>query len=94
MLWFEILVVLSLVLLNGFFAMSELAVVSARRARLQGLAEDGKRGAKIALALQADPTRFLSTVQIGITLIGVLERFPFIWNHSPRWRCSSGTRGV
>ncbi len=72
MLWFEILVVLGLVVLNGFFAMSELAVVSARRARLQGMAESGRHGARVALALQADPTRFLSTVQIGITLIGVL----------------------
>jgi putative hemolysin len=72
MLWFEILVVLGLVALNGYFAMSELAVVSARRARLQAMADGGRRGARIALALQADPTRFLSTVQIGITLIGVL----------------------
>ncbi len=72
MLWLEILVVLGLVVLNGFFAMSELAVVSARRARLQRMAEQGSRGAGTALALQADPTRFLSTVQIGITLIGVL----------------------
>jgi putative hemolysin len=72
MIWFELLVVIGLVLLNGFFAMSELAVVSARRARLQQLAEQGRRGARTALGLQEEPTRFLSTVQIGITLIGVL----------------------
>ena len=72
MLWFELLVVVGLVLLNGLFAMSELAVVSARRARLQGLADSGRRGARVAIELQADPTRFLSTVQVGITLIGVL----------------------
>ncbi|MFO1070170.1 MAG: hemolysin family protein [Geminicoccaceae bacterium] len=72
MIAFELLVVLGLVLLNGFFAMSELAVVSARRARLQQLADSGRAGAKAALALQAEPTRFLSTVQVGITLIGVL----------------------
>ncbi|HMR33711.1 MAG TPA: hemolysin family protein [Geminicoccaceae bacterium] len=72
MLWFEILVVIGLVVLNGLFAMSELAVVSARRARLQGLADAGNRGARTAIELQSDPTRFLSTVQVGITLIGVL----------------------
>jgi putative hemolysin len=72
MLWLEILVVLGLIVLNGYFAMSELAVVSARRARLQGMADAGSGGARTALGLQADPTRFLSTVQIGITLIGVL----------------------
>lgn len=72
MLWFEFFVVVGLVLLNGLFAMSELAVVSARRARLQSLADAGHRGARTAIELQADPTRFLSTVQVGITLIGVL----------------------
>jgi putative hemolysin len=72
MIWLELLVILGLVLLNGVFAMSELAMVSARRARLQYLADQGRTGAKTALALKADPTRFLSTVQVGITLIGVL----------------------
>lgn len=67
----ELLIVILLIFLNGFFAMSELAVVSARRARLLPLAEEGKRGARAALALNADPGRFLSTVQIGITLIGI-----------------------
>lgn len=65
------LIVVLLIFVNGFFAMSELAVVSARRARLQSLAEDGDGGAKKALALAEDPTNFLSSVQVGITLVGV-----------------------
>ncbi len=69
---FEILVVLVLVVLNGFFAMSELAVVSARPARLEALARKGGRGARLALALSRDPGRMLSTVQIGITLVGIV----------------------
>jgi putative hemolysin len=68
----EILTVLGLVLLNGYFAMSELAVVSARPARLEGLARKGGRGARLALALARDPGRMLSTVQIGITLVGII----------------------
>jgi putative hemolysin len=60
------------VLLNGYFAMSELAVVSARPARLEALARKGGRGARLALALARDPGRMLSTVQIGITLIGIV----------------------
>jgi len=68
----EVLIILLLILLNGFFAMSELAVVSVRRARLQAMAEQGRRGARAALALADEPGRFLSTVQIGITLIGIL----------------------
>ena len=64
--------VFGLVLVNAFFALSELAIVSARRARLQSLAEQGSRGARVALALADDPNRFLSTVQIGITLVGIL----------------------
>lgn len=69
----ELAAVLFLILLNGFFAMSELAVVSARKIRLQQMAEEGRRGAAAALLLQEDPSRFLSTVQIGITLIGVIN---------------------
>lgn len=60
-----------LFVLNGFFAMSELAIVSSRRSRLQGLAEQGVRGARQALKLTEDPTGFLSTVQVGITLVGI-----------------------
>lgn len=68
----ELGLVLFLILLNGFLAMSELAVVSARRARLQAMAASGVRGAATALRLASNPGRFLSTVQIGITLVGVL----------------------
>jgi putative hemolysin len=68
----EIALVFGLILLNGFFAMSELAIISARRARLQQRADAGSRGARVALELSDNPTRFLSTVQIGITLIGIL----------------------
>jgi putative hemolysin len=67
-----ILVLLILILINGFFAMSEMALVSARRTRLQAAAEHGKSGARSALALLEDPTTFLSAIQIGITLIGIL----------------------
>ncbi len=69
---FEICVVLGLVLLNAFFAMSELAIVSARRARLKPLADRGHRGARMTLKLQQDPTQFLATVQFGITLVGIV----------------------
>ncbi len=72
MLWREIGVILLLLLLNGFFAMSEMALVSSKRSRLQALAEQGKSGAKSALALLEDPTTFLSAIQIGITLIGLV----------------------
>jgi len=72
MLWLQIAVVFLLILLNGFFAMAEMAVVSARKARLQHAAELGREGARVALELKRDPGRFLSTVQIGITVISVL----------------------
>ncbi len=68
----ELIILLVLVLLNGVFSMSEMAVVSSRQARLQQRAEDGDLGARQALELAEKPTRFLSTVQIGITLIGTL----------------------
>jgi putative hemolysin len=67
----ELLFVAFLILLNGFFAMSELAVMSSRRARLEHMAKEKVRGARAALGLIDDPTRFLSTVQVGITLVGV-----------------------
>ncbi len=70
--WFDCVIIVALVALNGVFAMSELAVVSSRRPRLEAMARAGRRGARAALALSADPGRFLSTVQIGITLIGIL----------------------
>lgn len=70
---FEILIVLALILVNGVLAMSELALVSSRGARLQVMADNGSRGAAIAMRLAADPGKFLSSVQIGITLVGVLS---------------------
>lgn len=70
--WLDVAIIAALVMLNGLFAMSELAIVSARRARLQAMAENHKAGARTALRLAADPGRFLSTVQIGITLIGIV----------------------
>ncbi|MCB0013790.1 MAG: HlyC/CorC family transporter, partial [Anaerolineales bacterium] len=69
---FEIALVLLLIVLNGLFAMSELALVSARPIRLQQMAQQGNRGAVVALELADSPNRFLSTVQVGITLIGIL----------------------
>jgi putative hemolysin len=69
----EILFLVALILFNGVFAMSEIALVTARRARLARLAEDGDPAAAAALKLHDDPTRFLSTVQIGITSIGILN---------------------
>jgi putative hemolysin len=68
----EILLLLGLILLNGVFSMSEIALVSARKARLEAQANKGNKRAKEALELASHPDRFLSTVQIGITLIGIL----------------------
>jgi putative hemolysin len=68
----EILIILLLILANGLFAMAEMAIVSARKARLQQRAESGDAGAAVALELAEEPDDFMSTVQIGITLIGVL----------------------
>jgi putative hemolysin len=68
----EIAVLVLLILLNGWFAMSEMAILSSRRSRLAARAADGSKAAKTAMALAGNPGRFLSTVQIGITLIGVL----------------------
>ena len=71
--WFELAIVFGLILLNGFFALAEMAVVSSRRIRLQQMAEEGNKGAGQALALANRPGRFLSAVQVGITLIGILS---------------------
>jgi len=68
----EVLIILLLVLFNGFLAASEMAIVSSRKVRLRQRAEAGDAGARAALALANDPSRFLSTVQIGITMIGIL----------------------
>src|SRR5580658_3604677 len=72
MLTLSLAIVLLLILVNGFFAMAEIALVSARPARLQALVADDSAGAKAALELKADPSRLLATVQIGITIIAVL----------------------
>jgi putative hemolysin len=69
---FEIILIVLLLVLNGVFAMSEIAVVSARKARLQQKADEGSAGARRALELAEEPGRFLATVQIGITLVGIL----------------------
>lgn len=68
----ELFLILLLFLANGVFAMSEIAIVTARRGRLEGLADAGDRRARAALELASEPTQFLSTVQVGITLIGIL----------------------
>ena len=73
MLYFELGIVTILIVINGLLSMSELAVVSSRPARLAALAERSVKGSRRALALASDPGKFLSTVQIGITLIGVLS---------------------
>jgi putative hemolysin len=69
---FEIGILAFLILLNGIFALAELAIVSARRERLQTLVDDGNKGAAIALRMSQEPTALLSTAQVGITLIGIL----------------------
>src|SRR5438270_916413 len=72
MLTLNLLIVFLLILLNGFFAMAEIALVSARPARLQPYAERGSAGARAALELKSNPSRLLATVQIGVTVIAVL----------------------
>jgi putative hemolysin len=71
--WSDLAILAGLILLNGVFSMSELAIVSARTAQLRMAAERGSGAAKTALALAADPGKFLSTVQIGITLVGIVN---------------------
>jgi putative hemolysin len=70
--WIDCLIIFALIALNGVFAMSELAIVSARRPRLEAMVRKGSKGAARAILLSSDPGRFLSTVQIGITLIGII----------------------
>jgi Cyclin M transmembrane N-terminal domain len=91
----QITVIVLLTLINGLFAMSETALVSSRKARLKQRAEAGDRGARTAMQLADSPNRFLSTVQIGISLVGVLagafrgrrspDRWPMPCGQSPRW---------
>ncbi len=73
MIWFQVVLLLLLIMLNGLFAMSELAIVSSRTSRLQQRVDANKRGAQTALELAESPNRFLATVQVGITLIGVIS---------------------
>jgi putative hemolysin len=73
MLFVELAIIAALIAINGFLAMTEIALVSSRPARLSALAEQGVAGARQAALLAADPARFLSTVQIGITLVGILS---------------------
>lgn len=69
----EIFILLGLILLNGLFAMTEIALVTSRKARLMKLASEGSRSAEVALNIAEDPTKFLSTIQIGITSISILN---------------------
>lgn len=69
----EVIILVGLILINGFFAMSEISLVTARKARLQGLIDSGDKAARIAVQLGSEPTKFLSTIQIGITAIGMLS---------------------
>ncbi|MFD1769828.1 hemolysin family protein [Sphingobacterium suaedae] len=71
----EIFIILALIILNGILSASEISIVSSRKARLQAAADKNNKSAKIALALKENPNQFLSTVQIGITLIGILTGF-------------------
>ena len=71
--WTDLLIIVCLIVLNGVFAMSELAIVSARTASLRSAAQAGSKGAEVAIDLAAEPGRFLSTVQIGITLISIIS---------------------
>ncbi|RVT92899.1 hemolysin family protein [Sphingomonas crocodyli] len=71
--WLDLAIIIALIALNGVFAMSELAIVSSRKPRLEAMARAGRTGARRAVELAADPGKFLSTVQIGITLIGILS---------------------
>lgn len=71
--WFDVVVLFLLIGLNGWFALSEIALVTSRRVRLQVMEEERTQGASRAIALNADPTRALSTIQVGITSIGILS---------------------
>jgi putative hemolysin len=94
MLYIELAIVIVLILINGLLALAELAIVSSRRARLRALVDREVIGSRRALALASDPGRFLSTVQIGITLVGVLSGAFLeprsgcvLQNGLPTWAC-------
>lgn len=69
----DVFIIFFLIILNGFFAMSEIAVVSAKKTKLETERKKGNKGAEKALKLQSDPDSFLSSVQVGITLIGIVN---------------------
>jgi hypothetical protein len=89
MLYVELAIIVALILINGLLALAELAVVSSRRARLQALVDRDVIGSRRALALASDPGRFLSTVQVGITLVGVLSG---AFSGRPQWTGGSRFR--
>ncbi|MSZ17281.1 MAG: DUF21 domain-containing protein, partial [Actinobacteria bacterium] len=68
----EIILLFSLILINGVLAMSEVALLTSKRAKLSAMASRGKKSAEVAIRISEDPTQFLSTIQIGITSIGLL----------------------
>src|SRR5262245_44555402 len=70
--WFEVGIIFLLILANGFFSGSEIAIISVRRSRIDQLVEEGKKSAQIVARLKDDSDRFLATVQIGVTLVGSL----------------------
>ncbi len=72
MLWMELIIILILIFLNGFFSMSEIAIISSRKPILNQRAKNGNKGAKTAIELSDSPNRFLSSIQVGITTIGIL----------------------
>lgn len=92
----EIALLFFLILLNGAFAMSEIALVTARKARLQKFLEEGDKGAEAAVELGQEPTRFLSTVQIGITAIGIMNGIvgeAFLSQPVAEWLQGLGVKG-
>ena len=70
--WFELVLIFFLILANGFFAASEIAIIATRKTRIDSLVEKGVRSATLLARLKDDPDRFLATVQIGVTLVGTL----------------------
>ena len=82
--WFDILILVSLIGMNGAFALSEVALITSRRARLQHMDEESVPGARRAMDMNADPNRALSTIQVGITSIGLLSGCLLYTSPSPR----------
>ena len=70
--WIEVILILLLILANGFFACSEIAIISARKSRIRHLMDSGNKRAEIVNKLQSEPDKFLATVQVGITLVSML----------------------